>query len=658
MSFRDNIRLGYTKASNQEIEEAAKYADIHNDIMSFKLGYDSIIEQGGSKMSGGQKQRISIARAFLRSKTSSLLILDEATSALDNQTEKNIQRSINKLRANKTTIIIAHRLSTIRNADLIVEMKNGFINESGTHEELMNKKGYYYNLVKENEQTPNLKEYEAVIERKNISYLSVKNKISFKKQKSENDHSNDKEEEIDRYYSFKVWSMNRNELFWIILASIAFFLNGSVYPFVAFCFSEMIKIFAILNANQNVEQTYIFTGIVIGLSVISFISTFLINYATSKSGLALTKRAKSLLFKTVVYKQIAWFDKEENKLSKLTYGMNNYPGLLKGYTVERLGLFLNFLTGVGIPVGMSLYYSWKLTLVVLIFVPFALIWGFMQGQGMRNNRKLSGLNKIDDAIECSREIVHNIQTIMTNNLQIYFKMKLDEQFKSNINRMFVIIFIEAVFYGLGYTLFFFVQCASFGYGSILIQNNELEPSHSVRIFASILFSSMFLGKTISSLSEIPKAKKAAKWYFNIIDDERDETLDLKESFSQKIDNFKGNIEFDKVKFGYSNKSTLDNINMNFSNDKSYAIVGKSGCGKSTIMSLILKYYQPTDGSILIDGIDINKLSTKWFRKQIGLVSQEFNLFDGTIKENITYGLNENEVHFNFFEILINKKNIN
>ena len=128
MSFKDNIKLSNLDATNDDIIQACKSADIHNEIIAYKDGYDSIVENGGSKLSGGQRQRISIARAFLRTK-SNILILDEATSALDNQTEQIIQASINKLKKNKITIIIAHRLSNIRDADMIVELKNGRVND-------------------------------------------------------------------------------------------------------------------------------------------------------------------------------------------------------------------------------------------------------------------------------------------------------------------------------------------------------------------------------------------------------------------------------------------------------------------------------------------------------------------------------------------------
>jgi subfamily B ATP-binding cassette protein MsbA len=143
-SVRDNIAFGMPNATLQEIENAARIANAHDFIMNLETGYDTNIGERGNKLSGGQKQRISIARAVLKNPT--ILILDEATSALDTESEKLVQDALDKLMKDRTSIIIAHRLSTIRNADEIVLLSKGEIKERGTHDELIQLKGMYYNL--------------------------------------------------------------------------------------------------------------------------------------------------------------------------------------------------------------------------------------------------------------------------------------------------------------------------------------------------------------------------------------------------------------------------------------------------------------------------------------------------------------------------------
>lgn len=143
-SVRSNIMMGNPDATEEEVIAAAKAANAHDFIMNLPKGYDTEVGERGVKLSGGQKQRIAIARVFL--KNPPIIILDEATSALDLESEALIQQSLDELARDRTTIIVAHRLSTITSADQILVIENGMLMEQGTHEQLMNERGTYYNL--------------------------------------------------------------------------------------------------------------------------------------------------------------------------------------------------------------------------------------------------------------------------------------------------------------------------------------------------------------------------------------------------------------------------------------------------------------------------------------------------------------------------------
>jgi ATP-binding cassette subfamily B protein len=140
----ENIAYGKPGAAREEVEKAAKQAGAHEFIMELPNGYDTFVGERGVKLSGGQKQRVSIARVFL--KNPPVLILDEATSALDNESERIVQKSLETLAKGRTTFTIAHRLTTIRNATVIWVLTDKGVEEQGTHAELMEKKGVYYNL--------------------------------------------------------------------------------------------------------------------------------------------------------------------------------------------------------------------------------------------------------------------------------------------------------------------------------------------------------------------------------------------------------------------------------------------------------------------------------------------------------------------------------
>ena len=144
-TIADNIRYGRGDATMKDIEAAAKAANAHSFISELPNGYKTLVGERGTQLSGGQKQRIAIARALVRDPK--ILLLDEATSALDTESESIVQEALDKARKGRTTIVIAHRLSTIQSADVIASVADGQVVETGTHSQLMDQEGLYYELV-------------------------------------------------------------------------------------------------------------------------------------------------------------------------------------------------------------------------------------------------------------------------------------------------------------------------------------------------------------------------------------------------------------------------------------------------------------------------------------------------------------------------------
>src|SRR4029077_17490544 len=140
-TVRENLRFARPDATDEEIEDAARAAQVHELIASLPEGYDTLVGERGYRFSGGEQQRIAIARTILRNPP--VLVLDEATSALDNETERAVQQALDDLATGRTPIVIGHRLSTIRDADQIVVLNGGEVVERGTHDELVDAGGFY-----------------------------------------------------------------------------------------------------------------------------------------------------------------------------------------------------------------------------------------------------------------------------------------------------------------------------------------------------------------------------------------------------------------------------------------------------------------------------------------------------------------------------------
>lgn len=223
-------------------------------------------------------------------------------------------------------------------------------------------------------------------------------------------------------------------------------------------------------------------------------------------------------------------------------------------------------------------------------------------------------------------------------------------------------FLEAVFYSISNTLIFFIQIVAFSYGWQLIQNDGLKSADLFKVYGTMTISSIILGRVYALLPDQKKARQSTKAAFKIMD--RTSKIDSISNEGLKPDTLRGTIEFKDVTFEYPARpgvNVLDHFDMFINNGETNALVGHSGCGKSTTISLLLRFYDVTGGSIRLDGVDIRELNIEWLRSKIGIVSQEPVLFDYSIQENIMNGdltrdnvseVNKQYLTFSCIEILM------
>jgi ATP-binding cassette subfamily B (MDR/TAP) protein 1 len=293
--------------------------------------------------------------------------------------------------------------------------------------------------------------------------------------------------------------------------------------------------------------------------------------------------------------------------------------------------------GMGFAIITALLINWKLALAMLAFVPITFFNGVLAGRSSTNT-KVKGKFTNEEGGRITVETVENIRTIVSLAREDYFIDEFKQVFNKKFHKQLAILHIQAFFYSMNNSLMFFIQATAFGFGYYLMKHEDLSVTNIFRIYSSITFSSMILGRVYSQLPDQRKSRDAAKTAFKLLN--RKSKTDAMSEEGLKPEKIIGDIRFENVHFCYPNRPNLhvlNGFNLNVKNSETNALVGSSGCGKSTTISLLLRFYDVDSGAIYLDGIDIRKLNLNWLRSNIGLVSQEPVLFNTTIFENISYG---------------------
>ncbi|XP_012936337.1 ATP-dependent translocase ABCB1 isoform X2 [Aplysia californica] len=645
-TIAENIRYGREDVTMEEIIQAAKNANAYDFIMNLPQKFDTLVGERGAQLSGGQKQRVAIARALVRNPK--ILLLDEATSALDTESESIVQDALDKAREGRTTLVIAHRLSTIKTADIICGIDNGVVVEKGTHNDLMAKQGIYYQLVTNQSKAKSEEddELEEVVEKMTDRHKIQRTVSTPKREMSESDTKKAEKEEDEKLPNApfsRLLKMNAPEWHFILLACFGSIINGGVQPAFAVIFSEILKVFSDTPSEQE-RLIKIYALIFVGIGVVSLVTMFIQGYFFGKSGEKLTTRLRNHTFQSMLKQDIAWYDDHKNSVGALTTRLATDASLVQGVTGVRLGSVLMSLANMGTAIVISFFYGWKLTLVILGFMPFIVLGGIMQikllaGQAGKNREALEGAGKV------ATESIENIRTVASLSKEpTFFSLYMDQletPYKAALKRAHLV----GLTYAFSQSIIYFAYAAAFVFGAYLIEENEMEYSEVFLVFGAIVFGAMGLGNASAFAPDVGKAQTAAKRILHLIDSQP--SIDYSSPDGNKLpNNFNAEVTFQSVRFRYPTRPTvevLQGLSFSVSPGETLALVGSSGCGKSTSIQLIERFYDSEDGAVCLDKNDVKTLNIQWLRAQMGLVSQEPVLFDCSVAENIAYGDNSRVV---------------
>ncbi|XP_056323764.1 bile salt export pump [Danio aesculapii] len=692
-TIAENIRYGRPGVSNDDIITAAKEANAYNFIMDLPQKFETLVGEGGGQMSGGQKQRIAIARALVRNPR--ILLLDMATSALDNESEAVVQEALDMVRMGRTTISIAHRLSTIKNADVIVGFEHGRAVERGKHDKLLERKGVYFTLVtlqSQGDKALNQKAQQEMEEaeccdsdaerrslnragsyraslrasihqrsRSQLSNAVPESSVAIAGELGPRSYSEttvpqefmgksgvpeDTAEQVEPAPVARILKYNAPEWPYMFFGSIGAAVNGGVNPVYSLLFSQILATFSM---PDPVEQRREINGIclffvVVGL--VSFFTQMLQGYAFSKSGELLTRRLRRLGFQAMLGQEVGWFDDRRNSPGALTTRLATDASQVQGATGSQIGMIVNSLTNIGVAIIISFYFSWKLTLVILCFLPFLALSGGFQAKMLTGFAK-QDKEAMETAGQISGEALNNIRTIAglgkERNFVEMFETQLEAPYQAALKKANV----YGACYGFAQCVVFMANSASYRFGGYLVYREGLHFSFVFRVISAIVTSGTALGRASSYTPDYAKAKISAARFFQLLD--RIPKISVYSMDGQKWDNFKGDIEFIDCKFTYPSRpdiQVLNGLNVSVKPGQTLAFVGSSGCGKSTSVQLLERFYDPNSGRVLIDGCESSRINVAYLRSKIGIVSQEPILFDCSIAENIRYGDNQRELSMN------------
>ncbi|CAF0996878.1 unnamed protein product [Rotaria sordida] len=244
------------------------------------------------------------------------------------------------------------------------------------------------------------------------------------------------------------------------------------------------------------------------------------------------------------------------------------------------------------------------------------------------------------------EAIQNIRTVATFNQEEFFINKYEDAFNNDFKSRMFKIQTQALGKAIANSFLYFIHVTAFSYRASLVENGEMIFDQVFRVFIVINFASMSVGRSTSAMPDYNLAKAAARRILALRDQKS--TIDPYDDNGSKLNNARGNIKFHDINFAYPTRAkrlVLNKFNLTCLEGQTTALVGSSGCGKSTTISLLLHFYDPKNGRILLDGQDIQTLNVNWLRSLIGYIQQEPILFDRTIAENIVYGINDRQVSF-------------
>ncbi|AQK44033.1 ABC transporter B family member 19 [Zea mays] len=651
----ENILYGKPDATMAEVEAAATSANAHSFIALLPNGYNTHVGDRGLQLSGGQKQRIAIARAML--KNPKLLLLDEATSALDAGSESIVQEALDRLMVGRTTVVVAHRLSTIRCVDMIAVIQQGQVVETGTHDELLAKgsSGAYAALIRfqetaRNRACPSTRKSRSSRLSNSLSTRSLSLRSGSLRNLSYSystgadgriemvsNADNDRKYPAPRGYFFKLLKLNAPEWPYTILGAVGSVLSGFIGPTFAIVMSNMIEVFYYRNPSKMESKTREYVFIYIGTGLYAVVAYLVQHYFFSIMGENLTTRVRRMMLAVILRNDVGWFDQEENNSNLVAARLSTDAADVKSAIAERISVILQNMTSLLVSFVVGFIIEWRVALLILVTFPLLVLANFAQQLSMKGFAGDTAKAHAKTSM-IAGEGVSNIRTVAAFNAQdkilSLFCSELRVPQMHSLRRSQ----ISGALFGLSQLSLYASEALILWFGAHLVRTHVSTFSKVIKVFVVLVITANSVAETVSLAPEIVRGGESIRSVFSVLNSRT--RIDPDDPDAEQVESVRGEIDFRHVDFAYPTRPDVmvfKDLSLRIRAGQSQALVGASGSGKSTVIALVERFYDPLAGKVMIDGKDIRRLNLKSLRLRIGLVQQEPVLFATSILENIAYG---------------------
>ncbi|RYO97625.1 hypothetical protein DL764_007262 [Monosporascus ibericus] len=630
------------------VREACKESFADEFIDRLPDGYDTMVGDGGMKLSGGQRQRISIARAVI--KKPKILILDEATSAIDVRGEKIVQAALDKVSQNRTTITIAHRLSTIKKADTIIVLQKGKVVEQGSHSSLLeNEAGVYYGLVHAQKLSlgePTEASDSDELEKDLGATLSRERSAALSGIPGETKTAAWKNRGLFGSFGRLLYEQKSRFPYYGLIIGFAM-LAAAVQPMQAYLIARTIDVFTLIQdgvANPEfVERSNFWSLIWFVLAIVLGVSNFCLGFVSTHLAHYISSQYRQQYFEGILYQKTSFFDEEENSTGTLTARVGGDPKQLE----ELLGLnmsmvYTSIFTIIGC-IAIAFAFAWKLSLLAaLVALPISLVAGYFR---MRYELEFEQMNAavFAESSKFAAESIGAFRTVTSLTLEDTVITRYQDLLRGHMTKALkkakwsttIFAFSDRVNIGCIALLFW--------YGSRLLASREYSIIQFMICYMAIVQGGESAGSGFSMGPNAAQASAAANRILSILDTRRlaEGAGASEEEQQQHIPDTDGGIriELRDVHFRYPTRDVpiFRGLNLTIEKGQFAALVGASGCGKTSIVSLLERFYEVPRGQILANGVDVAGVDVYEWRRQLALVAQEPTLFQGTLRENILLG---------------------